>query len=215
MRRTLLTLTALALVATGCGEGNPVADETLTDGGATPTVTETPTEEPTTATETETTSPTPTAEEDDAATAPFEANTAEDTADGSGGPLTVTDVRVESEDDYDRVVFEVAGDGTPGWRIGYVDEAVEQGRGNTVELDGEAQLEVVVTNTGYPFDTGEEEYDGPDPLEGAEVVTEVAFQGTYEGQTQAFVGTTSEQPFRARLDDDGNVVVEVWHTDVG
>lgn len=207
MRRTMLTLTALALFVAGCGEGSPVADETVTDVEADPTATGSPEVTPD-ATETETET------EDAAPTAPFTANTAEDTAEGSGDPVTVADVRVESEADHDRVVFEIAGDGTPGWRVGYVDEAAQQGSGNTVELEGDAQLEVLVTNTGYPSDTGQEEYDGPDPVEGAEVVTEVTFQGTFEGQTQAFIGTTAEQPFRARLDDQGNVVVEVWHTDV-
>lgn len=211
MRRTMLTLAALALVVAGCGEGSPVADETVTDVDSEPTATGTGT--PTSTATTTEPEPTDTTE-DEAAGAPFTANTDEDTSEGSGDAVTVADVRVESEADFDRVVLEVAGDGTPGWRVGYVDEATEQGSGDAVELAGDAQLEVLVTNTGYPFDTGEDEYDGPGTIEGAEVVTEVSFQGTFEGQTQAFVGTTAEQPFRARLDDDGNVVVEVWHTDV-
>lgn len=210
MRRTMLTLTALALFVAGCGGGTPLAEETVTDVDATPTPAGTT---PDAATPTDDTSEAATGTEE-APSPPFTANTADDTSEGSGDPVTVSDVRVESEADFDRVVFEIAGDGTPGWQVGYVDEAIEQGRGNTVELEGDAQLQVLVTNTGYPFDTGEEEYDGPDRIDGAEVVTEVVFQGVYEGQTQAFVGTTAEQPFRAQLDDDGNVVVEVWHTDV-
>ena len=206
MRRTMLTLTALALFLAGCGEGSPVADQTVTDVEADPTATASPEPDPATTTDTATA--------DESPTAPFTANTAEDTAEGSGDSVTVADVRVESQADHDRVVFEIAGEGTPGWRVGYVDEATQQGSGNPVELAGDAQLQVLVTNTGYPSDTGEEEFDGASPVEGAEVVTEVAFQGTFEGQTQAFIGTTAEQPFRVRLGDDGNVVVEVWHTDV-
>lgn len=210
MRRTMLTLTVLALFATGCG------GEAATQDGSTETETSTPTEETTPATDP---SPTDTATteaetEDEAAEAPFTANTEEDTADGSGDPVTVSDVRVEAEEDFDRVVFEIAGEGTPGWRVGYVDEATEQGRGNEVEMEGDAVLEVTVTNTSYPFDTGEDEYDGPKRIDGAEVVAEAYFVGTFEGQTQAFVGTTSERPFRARLTDDGNIAVEVWHEDV-
>lgn len=211
MRRTMLTLTVLALFATGCG-----GEAATQDGAATENETSTTTEEESTpATDP---SPTETATEDEteggAGEAPFTANTEQDTADGSGDPVTVSDVRVEAEEDFDRVVFEIAGDGTPGWRVGYVDEATEQGRGNEVEVEGDAVLEVNVTNTSYPFDTGEDEYDGPNRVDGAEVVAEAYFVGTYEGQTQAFVGTTSERPFRARLADDGNLVVEVWHEDV-
>lgn len=213
MRRTMLTLTTLALFAAGCGGGDPIAEQTVTDVETTDETTA-PADE--TADET-TDDPATTETEDEAAEAPeapFTANTAEDTSEGSGDPVTVADVRIESEEDFDRVTFEIAGDGTPGWQVGYVDTATEQGRGNEVELEGDAQLQVLVTNSGYPFDTGEEEYDGPDRIDGAEVVTEVVFQGVYEGQTQAFVGTTSERPFRALLDGDGNLVVEVWHTDV-
>lgn len=210
MRRTMLTLTTLALFAAGCGGGAPIAEQTVTDVETTPTETSTSED----AADEDTGDASTTSTEDEAPEAPFTANTAEDTSEGSGDPVTVADVRVESEEHFDRVTFEIAGDGTPGWQVGYVDTATEQGRGNEVELEGDAQLQVLVTNSGYPFDTGEEEYDGPDRIDGAEVVTEVVFQGVYEGQTQAFVGTTSEQPFRALLDGDGNVVVEVWHTDV-
>lgn len=75
---------------------------------------------------------------------------------------------------------------------------------------GDAILEVTLTNTGYPGDTGVEEF--PDErVEGAEIVAEVVFTGVYEGRTQAFIGLDGERPFRARAFDDGRVLVEAWH----
>jgi hypothetical protein len=65
---------------------------------------------------------------------------------------------------------------------------------------------------GIPPDTGVDEWSGPDPLSvrDTEVVTEVAFDGTFEGTTVAFVGTTDEVPFRVySLSSPTRVVLEV------
>ena len=65
---------------------------------------------------------------------------------------------------------------------------------------------------GIPPDTGVDEWSGPDPLAArdTEVVTEVAFDGTFEGTTVAFVGTTGEVPFRVySLSSPTRVVLEV------
>ena len=74
------------------------------------------------------------------------------------------------------------------------------------------QTQVTLSGVGYPFDTGVEEWAGPDPLPGSgtQVVTEVAWDSTFEGTSVAFVGTTAEVPFRVyALADPTRVVVEV------
>ena len=150
---------------------------------------------------------------DTGAAPPFPADTAADTAEASADALvTVTDIRTGRHDGFDRVVFEVGGTGTPGWDVRYVDVATSQGRGDVVEVAGEAVLQVTVTGAGYPYDTGVEEYAGPDPLpgQGTATVTEVVFDATFEGTTVAFVGTRAEAPFRVyALQDPVRVVVEV------
>jgi hypothetical protein len=150
---------------------------------------------------------------DTGAAPPFPADTAADTAEASADALvTVTDIRTGRHDGFDRVVFEVGGTGTPGWDVRYVDVATSQGRGDVVEVAGEAVLQVTVTGAGYPYDTGVEEYAGPDPLpgQGTATVTEVVFDATFEGTTVAFVGTRAEAPFRVyALQDPARVVVEV------
>ncbi len=144
---------------------------------------------------------------------PFPADTSADTAEASADALvTVTDIRTGRHDGFDRVVLEVGGAGTPGWDVRYVDVASSQGRGDVVEVAGEAVLQVTVTGAGYPFDTGVEEYAGPDPLpgQGTANVTEVVFDATFEGTTVAFVGTRAEAPFRVYpLQDPARIVVEV------
>ncbi|SEK87379.1 hypothetical protein SAMN04515665_1062 [Blastococcus sp. DSM 46786] len=138
-----------------------------------------------------------------------------ETADPSADArVTVRDVRVGAHDGYDRVVFELGGTGTPGWDIRYVDQATEPGRGQKIQLAGDAVLQVQITGAGYPYDTGVEEFTAAGPVAGSgtETVTEVAFAATFEGVTTSFVGTGTRAPFRVHLlEAPTRVVVEVAH----
>ncbi|MGY1753359.1 AMIN-like domain-containing (lipo)protein [Blastococcus sp. SYSU D01042] len=144
---------------------------------------------------------------------PFPANTQPDTQQASADALgNVTEIRVGRHEGYDRVVFEFDGAGTPGWDVRYTDQPSRQGSGEVVDLAGDAALQVTITGVGYPPDTGIEEYAGPQRLsgDGTEVVTEVFFDGTFEGVTVALVGTESETPFRVYLlEGPARVVLEV------
>ncbi|MCW2701199.1 MAG: hypothetical protein JWQ45_2734 [Blastococcus sp.] len=145
--------------------------------------------------------------------APFPADTSPDTQDAStDAAVTVTDVRLGHHEGFDRVVLEIDGAGTPGWDVRYVDVAVSQGRGEPVEVAGDATLQVTITGARYPFDTGVDEFANREPITaaGTEEVTEVLFDATYEGTTVAFVGTTTEAPFRVyAMQNPERVVVEV------
>ena len=128
--------------------------------------------------------------------------------------VTVRDIRVGGHDGFDRVVLEVGGDGVPGWDVRYVDQPSSQGKGDAVEVAGDAVLQVTLTGAGYPYDTGVEEYSAAAPLSAADTaaVTEVVFDGTFEGTTVAFVGTKAQSPFRVYLlEAPTRVVLEVAH----
>ena len=158
-------------------------------------------------------------EEDGSTAAPaFPANTDPDVAEPSAGAaLTVTDLRVGRHDGFDRVVYELGGTGTPGWRVEYVPEAIDDGSGNVFEIAGDGTLQVMISGSGYPTDTGVPEYSGPNPLRVAETdeVEEVALRGVFEGYTQSFIGTDdSDNPFRVyALTNPTRVVVEVRDDD--
>ncbi|MFD4467613.1 hypothetical protein ACFWPA_04885 [Rhodococcus sp. NPDC058505] len=124
--------------------------------------------------------------------------------------LSVTDVRVGSHDGYDRVVYELHGEGEPGWNVRYVDAAVQDGSGREVDVAGRQILEVSLTGTGYPFDTGVDEYAGPNPLPGAGAVSEVRVATVFEGVTQTFIGLDTDQlPVTvSRLSNPERVVVD-------
>lgn len=107
-----------------------------------------------------------------------------------GSKLTVTDIRTGTHDGFDRVVYELGGTGAPGWRVGYVDRAVQDGSGNEVEVAGGAILQVLIDGSAYPFDSGADQYSGPQPVLAAPggSVVEVNGAGVFEGVTQSFIG---------------------------
>jgi hypothetical protein len=152
----------------------------------------------------------------DAGDEPFPADTSADTADPRGDQVLFTDFRIGRQDGFDRVVWEFAGTGRPGWTVAYTDSPTRQGSGAPVDLPGEATLEVLISNVGIPGDVevpeGTGPYDGPPAraAAGTEVVTEVVVGGAFEGTHDAFVGVSEEVPFRVYLlSDPTRVVLEV------
>jgi len=153
--------------------------------------------------------PAPTEEAD---STPFEGGTdpaAAEPVDAEG--LTVTAVRAARHEGYDRVVFEFAGSGTPGWSVQYVDTPSSQGSGDTVEVPGDAVLQVTAQGVSYPYETGATELSaGPVPVSGTEAVQGVVYDTTFEGTAVAWIGTTAEAPFRVyALTGPSRLVVEV------
>jgi hypothetical protein len=207
MTRTRAALLALAVSASlaACTDdpaGTPVSAQTVAPGTAAPSPQGAPS--PSAAAPS-----TPTA----AAPALFPADTALDEQEPSGGPLTVRAVRVARQRSYDRVVFELAGKtaGAPGWRVEYVDKATSQGSGEEVAVRGEHTLQVMILGTGYPMDTGVDEVEkDPAVPADADVVEQVVLGAVYEGQYEAFIGTSAKVPFRVfRLADPARVVVDL------
>ena len=216
-RRAAALLPAVALAAAflaGCGGGDeepdagattsaPSSSAPATTSGAAGTSTPAATDDGSTEDDGKTDAP------------PFPANTEPDTGQPSAGAfVTVTKIRTGLHDGFDRVVFEAAGTGTPGWDVRYVDSASGQGKGDNIPVQGEAILQVTINGVGYPTETGIEEVDGSVPLpgNGTEVVTEVVWDTTFEGTSVAFVGLTEETPFRVYLlENPARVVIDVLH----
>jgi hypothetical protein len=144
---------------------------------------------------------------------PFPDSTARQEAKNSGEwDLVLTDVRIGDHEGYDRVVLEFSGTGTPGWTVGYVDEPVLDGSGETVRLDGDAFLDVYASGSTYPG-PGDDSYDGPRQFQPANggAVDDVYVAGTFEGSTQVLVGLDGEAvPFRVfALTGPPRLVVDV------
>lgn len=205
--KTLATVAVLA-AATACGPADATRGATrgatggATDGEATSEPT--PAHRPTRAA-----TPGPTDDPADDAPA-FPDGTADQSAENTGEwDLVLTDVRVGEHDGFDRVVLEFTGTGVPGWSAGYVDEAVMDGSGEVVQLEGDTFLDVYVSGTTWPADG---HYDGPARLRpGTDPVAAVHVAGAFEGYTQVLVGLDGRPaPFRTfALRDPARLVVDV------
>jgi hypothetical protein len=145
------------------------------------------------------------------------AGTGPSTGAGSGEQIAFTDVRVGRDGDVERVVWEFAGPGMPGWMAEYTDDPRQDGSGAPIPLTGSAALQVVITGVGIPTDVelppGTTPYDaGPQLLSPAStsIITEVFPGATFEGQQLGAIGLDRRAPFRVyRLDDPTRIVVEI------
>ncbi|WP_345519603.1 AMIN-like domain-containing (lipo)protein [Nocardioides conyzicola] len=151
----------------------------------------------------------------DGSAPPFAAGTGpDDGGHGSGNGLALTGVRTTHESDFDRIVFELGGTGTPGWRAEYTAHPVYEGSGNPVTLRGTTYLSVNLRGLGLPPDTGVVPYgDDSTRVPGADGsgIVEIAPGGVFEGEQQAYVRLAGAQrPFRVfALTDPTRVVVDV------
>lgn len=216
----LATLTLGALVLTGCGtpgyDDEPTTTETTrtttatAPAGPTPGATGTPGGEPggeQDGNETDgTTPPTP--------LAPLGTPDTNAKIQRSEGErrLIVTGVRVATHDTFDRVVFDLEGEGTPGWWIDYDDAPGQQGSGFPIQHGGVTALNVHIEGTPYPFDLDRDPVDlGTVPGAGG-VVSDVTSAGIFEARSQFAVGTSGRLPYSVTaLENPTRVVIDVLH----
>ena len=130
----------------------------------------------------------------------------------------VTNVRGGRHDCYDRLVVDLAGPRT-GFDVRYVSAVHEGGSGAVVPLKGGAFLQVVVRNPAYDAD-GDPTYLPARPRQLVDVAgwrtfRQVAWAGTFEGESTIGLGVRARLPFRAFvLDGPGGgarLVVDVAH----
>lgn len=145
-------------------------------------------------------------------------DTRPDTGDASGPPVSVTDVRVGAHHGFDRVTFEIGGEGEAGWDVRYVAAARSQGSGRPVPVAGETVLSVNLSNIAYPINppVGVDPWEGPDrlPVGDSGPILEVVADTVFEGYHTFFIGVTGEQPFQVRrFDSPQRVVVDVAASD--
>ncbi|MGA6208123.1 AMIN-like domain-containing (lipo)protein [Nocardia testacea] len=113
-----------------------------------------------------------------------------------GAALTVTDIRLSRHAGFDRVEYDLGGEGTPGWSVWYTGRAVQDGSGRELEVAGESVLEVRITGSAYPFDSRVAPYSGPDPATDPAVpgIAGVYRTTVFEGVTQSFIGVAGDEP---------------------
>ena len=208
------TLAAAALLLAACGtDASPTsasdattspAPETSETSPGTPSASpsDSPSESPSASAESPSPAPAPDGP-------PFPESTDPQTAEPTGEwDLQLVDVRVGEHDGFDRVVLELSGTATPGWGVAWSDEAVADGSGDVVPLEGDHVLTISASGTAMP-EPGS--FEVPARLGPAGAVAEVQVNGWFEGYTQVFAGVEGdERPFRVfTLTDPPRLVVDI------
>ncbi|MGY2003713.1 AMIN-like domain-containing (lipo)protein [Blastococcus sp. SYSU DS1024] len=141
-------------------------------------------------------------------------DTADVDVEATGSSVTLTDVRLGAHDGFDRIVFELAGDGEAGYEIGYTEEPRSAGSGHPLEVPGEATLGITLSGLLYPADApeGVEPWDGQERLEiaGTSTLEALVADTLYEGRYAFYAGLDQQRPFAvARLADPQRIVIDV------
>lgn len=131
-----------------------------------------------------------------------------------GATGEMTDLRAGRHDCYDRVVFDFRGT-SEGFQVDYVSDVYEDGSGRLVPLRGGAKLRIVAHspaydesfNPTYTYANRDELVD----VAGYRTFRQVAWAGSFEGQTMVGLGVRARLPFRA-FTLTGKLVVDVAHT---
>lgn len=133
----------------------------------------------------------------------------------------ITDVRSGRHLCFDRLVIDLngRGKGRPGYQVRYVNEVHMDGSGARVPLRGGAKLMVIVNAPAYNA-RGQLTYQPANRRElvdvsGYRTFRQVAWAGTFEGQTTIGLGVRAKLPMRVSVlnDADGGhrVVIDVAH----
>lgn len=118
-----------------------------------------------------------------------------------GEELLLSEIRTGEHEGYDRIVFEHAGDGAPGWQAEYVDEALEPGSGFPLEIEADAILYLSAVGL-VPKNAGSEQgqlevfsWTG----EQGTVVQEVMTTFVHHGTASYYVGLDRERDYRVSV----------------
>ncbi|MFJ6672649.1 hypothetical protein ACIQMJ_16190 [Actinosynnema sp. NPDC091369] len=125
----------------------------------------------------------------------------------------LTNIRAGQQECYDRLVFDFAGT-NDGYTVQYVSEVTHEGSGKPVPLRGGGKLQITVNSPAYDQD-GNPTYTYPNGSElvdvtGYQTFRQVAWAGSFEGQTTVGLGVRALLPFRV-FTLSNRVVVDVAH----
>ncbi len=128
---------------------------------------------------------------------------------------TLTGVTAATGPCGDRVIFQVAGASSVGYRIGYADQLLGIGSGLPIDVQG---TRVLVINLEVPAydDAGQATYDPKDPKNLVDVsalasVRQVAWAGSFEGHSLVGIGVDTVRPYSVTVvpGQPTRVIVEI------
>ena len=125
-------------------------------------------------------------------------------------PPLITGMRAATHGDYDRLVVDFTGSDPLGWEVQWVSQAHEQGRGEPLDVEGPAYLDISIRGTSIP--ATEEDYEayfGDKAAPSTDSIRSI-YDSSFEGTTHVVIGSDTERPFRVfQLEDPLRLVVDV------
>lgn len=149
-----------------------------------------------------------------AAAAPYCGITWGSLADSSSATSTarVTNARAGQHTCYDRLVIDLRGK-VRGYDVRYVSAVYTEGQGKRIPLDGAADLRIIVRTGNSPYNPASDTR--AVNVSGFRTFEQVAYLGSFEGQTSFGLGVRARLPFRTFiLDGPGTgsrLVIDVAH----
>lgn len=133
----------------------------------------------------------------------------------------ITNVRTGRHPCFDRLVIDLTGAHAPGYSVEYVSNVSMDGSGDLVPLRGGAKLRIIAFAPNYSVDYTQVTYNPPNPSEAVNVAEystfrQVAWAGSFEGQSTFGLGVRARLPFRVFTLSDATsgtsrLVVDVAH----
>jgi len=112
------------------------------------------------------------------------------------GQSLLVGVRAGRNKDFDRLVFDFEGP-SPGVRVQYVDELIEDGSGRPIPLLGRAVVEITLRPAAAHQDDGTPTWSGRLPdLSGFAAFRQIADAGDFEAVLTWGIGVDRQRPFR-------------------
>lgn len=128
------------------------------------------------------------------------------------GVVVLREVRAAGQQGFDRVAFEFQGNDVPGYRVEYVDRAIQCGSGEPVEVAGEALLEVRMTPARAHTEAGEPTVRERERRLDLPVLKEIESTCDFEADVTWVLGLGSRKSFRVQaLDDPARLVIDLEH----
>jgi hypothetical protein len=128
-------------------------------------------------------------------------------------PALLREIRTASQDGFDRVVFEFAGDEVPNYDVMYIDKPVRQcGSGNVAQVAGDGWLEVKFKATNAHNDAGQPTIAERERRLSLPILKELEITCDFEAEVVAVLGVSSPNPYRVlNLYKPTRVVVDIKH----
>jgi hypothetical protein len=125
------------------------------------------------------------------------------------GQLTITDVRFAAHEGFDRIVFDLEGEGEPSWLVQYTDAPTQDGSGFPIEMLADNYLWVNLFGMQFPLDSEAVPFEGRDAVGdvvhdgdvrfeakgvkfGGVAADRIAINGWFEGHIWSFIGVNGD-----------------------